>query len=101
MHGGIDTTRGITQDLPFLRELVGVTQDIVVTLRRRAMAEVPVRYVRAFVRKAGHTARGIVLLYENDLHLEAQSLIRILFEVSISFDAFLRLLSLDAEGACH
>ena len=97
----MDTTRGITQDLPFLRELVGVTQDIVVTLRRRAIAEVPVRYVRAFVRKASQTARGIVLLYENDLTLEAQSLVRILFEVSISFDAFLQLLSQDARSACQ
>jgi hypothetical protein len=42
-----------------------------------------------------------VLLYEGGLSPEAQSLVRILFEVSISFDAFLRLLSQDAQAACH
>jgi hypothetical protein len=101
MNGGTDRTTAIAQDLPFLRELVGVTQDMVVTLQRRSATEVPVRFIKTFVRKAAQTARGVVLLYEAGLSLEAQSLVRILFEVSISFDAFLRLLSQDAHAACY
>jgi len=94
-------TRAVVDDLPFLQELVGVAQDMVTTLRHQAKTQVPERFVTAFAMKAAQTARGIVVLYQNGLALEAQSLVRTLFEVHVSFDAFLRLLQKDPKVACH
>jgi hypothetical protein len=87
--------------LPLLRELVGMAEDIVVTLRHRRPDGVPARLILAFVTKAAQTGRGIVVLYERGLHHEAQSLIRIIFEINISFDHFFRMLKQDPQSACR
>lgn len=87
--------------LPLLRELVEITEDIVVTLRHRMADDIPGRLVLAFVTKAAQTSRGIVVLYERELHHEAQSLIRVIFEVSVSFSYFLRMLEADPKAACR
>ncbi|OFW25345.1 MAG: hypothetical protein A3H27_07245 [Acidobacteria bacterium RIFCSPLOWO2_02_FULL_59_13] len=94
-------TRAIVDDLPFLQELVGIGEDIVTTLRNRPKPQVPDRLITVFAAKAAQTARAIVVLYQHGLALEAQSLVRILFEVSVSFDAFLHLLRKDPKSACH
>jgi hypothetical protein len=101
MPSETSNTRAIVDDLPFLQELVGIAQDMVTTLRHRAKTQVPERFVMAFAMKAAQTARGIVILYQNGLPLEAQSLVRTLFEVRVSFDAFLRLLQNDPKAACQ
>ena len=61
----------------------------------------PDTLVLAFVTKAPQTARGIVVLYERDLHHEAQSLVRILFEVSINCQYFLQMFGENPRGACE
>jgi hypothetical protein len=95
------STTAVVGDLPHLQELLGITRDMVSTLRRRAKPEVPERLVLAFATKAMQTAQAIVLLYQGGLSLEAQSLVRVLFEVSVSFDAFLRLLRDAPKAACQ
>ncbi|HEX4962616.1 MAG TPA: DUF5677 domain-containing protein [Thermoanaerobaculia bacterium] len=73
---------------------------MVVTLRHRGIDDVPSRLVLAFVTKAAQTGRGIVVLYERELYHEAQSLVRVIFEINVSFAHFLRMLSQDPKMAC-
>src|ERR1700688_192990 len=87
--------------LPLLRELVGLAEDIVVTLRHRRSRDVPARLVLAFVNKAAQTGRGIVVLYERAIYHEDQALIRVIFEISISCEHFLRMLREDPKAACQ
>lgn len=87
--------------LPLLRELVGLAEDIVVTLRHRGIDDSASRLVLAFATKAAQTGRGIVVLYEKGLCHEAQSLIRIIFETSVSFAHFIQALHQDPKMACQ
>lgn len=93
----------LATSLPILRELAAICED----LRGRLSSgsgpggDVPKRIVLAFLTKATHTLRAILLLYDAGLCHEAQSLIRVAFEVRITFDAFLALLKRDPRDACH
>jgi len=85
---------------PLLRRLLRLTEDTAKALRETRKPLGPDRILLAFLGKAADTLRAVVLLQKEGLCHEAQSLARTLFELRLSFDAFVELLHVDVRSAC-
>lgn len=90
----------LKQYRPLLRRLLRLTEDTAKALRERRKPLGPDRILVAFLGKAVDTLRGVLLLQEEGLCHEAQSLARILFELRLSFDSFVEMLRVDVQSAC-
>jgi hypothetical protein len=84
-----------------LQTLLELCADVCRALREHPRDDVPKKFILAFATKATQTLRAIILLYENDLPQEAQSLIRVAFELRVTFEAFRVLLRADPRRACE
>lgn len=87
--------------LTILRRLARVLQDQCDQVAERQNEHVSARIILAFIAKARDTLRAIILLYRNNLVHEAQSQIRVIFELRVTFDAFVLLLREDIQSACN
>ncbi len=85
---------------PVLRRLLRLAEDTAKTLRGMRKPLGPDRILLAFLGKAADTLRGILLLQKDGLSHEAQSLARTLFELRLSFDAFVEMFRNDVQAAC-
>jgi len=96
-----ESTDARGQYRPLLQTLLELSADVCRALREHPRDDVPKKFILAFATKATQTLRAIILLYENDLPQEAQSLIRVAFELHVTFKAFLVLLRADPRRACE
>ena len=62
--------------------------------------DVAFQIILFFLKKGTTTLEGILLLYKQHLPHEAQVLVRVIFELNVTFEAFVRLLRKDPQGAC-
>ena len=85
---------------PLLRTLLDLCTDLCRALRQVPRDDVPKKFLLAFTMKATQTLRAIILLYENDLPQEVQSLVRVAFELRVTVEAFLDLLRTDPQRTC-
>jgi hypothetical protein len=70
------------------------------SLRQYPRKDVPKDFILAFLTKGIQTLEAILLLQKNELLHEAQVLVRVAFEVCVTFDAFARLLGRSPREAC-
>lgn len=86
-------------------ELVGALIEICEPLLKRTAAvpveHVPVRVIDALFLKSVDTLRAVRLLYRSGLPIQAQALIRILFEVRLDIELFMRACAADPTEAAH
>jgi hypothetical protein len=87
--------------LTILRRLARLLQDQCDKVAERQNEHVSARIIFAFLAKTRNTLRAIILLYQNNLEHEAQSQIRVIFELRVTFDAFISLLQKDIRSACN
>lgn len=85
---------------PLLRQVLQLCEEIYQALKNKSQRDVPKDIILGFLNKNKNTLEAIILLYEHALHIEAQSNIRIIFELMVTFDAFLSLLKENPKGAC-
>jgi hypothetical protein len=80
-------------------ELTGALIEICAPLLKRTAAvpveHVPVRIIDALFVKSVDTLRAVLLLYRSGLPVQAQALIRILFEVRVDIELFMRACAAD------
>jgi Family of unknown function (DUF5677) len=86
-------------------ELIGALIEICEPLLKRTSAvpveHVPVRIIDALFLKSVDTLRAVRLLYSSGLPIQAQALIRILFEVRVDIEIFMRACAVDPAEATH
>lgn len=86
-------------------ELLGALMEICEPLLKRTAAvpteHVPVRIIDAMFLKSVDTLRAVRLLYDSDLPVQAQALIRVLFEVRVDIELFMRACAADPAEAAH
>jgi len=86
-------------------ELIGALIEICEPLLKRTSAvpveHVPVRIIDALFLKSVDTLRAVRLLYSSGLPIQAQALIRILFEVRVDIELFMRACAADPAEAAH
>jgi len=88
--------------LNILRLLFRISEKIIETMiANPRRGDVPFQIILAFLIKGTHTLQGILILYKQNLPHEAQALIRVIFELNVTFEAFVHLLRKDPEGACR
>ena len=63
--------------------------------------DIAFQIILTFLIKGTHTLQGILILYKQNLPHEAQVLVRVIFELNVTFEAFVRLLRKDPKGACE
>ena len=85
---------------PQLRRVLRLAEAAVKRLREMRRPSVPDHILLAFLGKSIDGLRGILILQKSGLCHEAQSLARTLFEVRLSFDAFVELMRADVRTAC-
>jgi len=88
-------------ELPVLRKTLRLCEDALSAVSIRPGADVADRLVKAFVAKATRTLKAIILLYERGLCEEAQSLVRILFELHVNCSMVILMLHQDMTDACR
>jgi hypothetical protein len=87
--------------LKLLRSLFRISNKIIETMIANPRhGDVAFQIILAFLIKGTHTLEGILLLYKQLLHHEAQALVRVIFELNVTFEAFVRLLRKDPMGTC-
>src|SRR5215471_6754599 len=109
-----DDRRGVSKMAPRLRfneepkewdELLGALIEICEPLLERMsivpIEHVPVRIIHAMFLKSVDTLRAVRLLYSSGLSVQAQALIRILLEVRIDIELFMRACVADPAGAAR
>ena len=93
------------QDTNAWDDLLGALIDICEPLLRGTAAvpieDVHVRIIDAMFLKSVDTLRAVRLLYRSGLPIQAQALIRILFEVRVDIDLFMRVCAVDPPEAAH
>ncbi len=86
-------------------DLLGALIEICEPLLRGTTAvpteHVPVRIIDAMFLKSVDTLRAVRLLYRSGLPLQAQALIRILFEVRVDIELFMRACAVNPAEAAH
>jgi hypothetical protein len=86
-------------------ELIGALIEVCEPLLKRTAAvpveHVPVRIIDALFLKSVDTLRAVRLLYRAGLPVQAQALIRILFEVRVDIELFMRACAADPAEAAH
>jgi hypothetical protein len=86
-------------------ELIGALTEICKPLLKRTAAvpveHVPVRIIDALFLKSVDTLRAVRLLYHSGLPVQAQALIRILFEVRVDIELLMRACAADPAEAAH
>lgn len=88
--------------LKLLRHLFRVSQETMETMiANPRRGDVAFQIILAFLIKGTQTLEGILILYKHHLPHEAQALIRVIFELKVTFEAFARLLRKDPRGACE
>jgi hypothetical protein len=90
----------LTQYRPVLLSLLRLCKEMRRDLRQYPRKDVPKDFILAFLTKAIQTLEAILLLQKNTLFHEAQVLIRVAFELCVTFDAFARLLGRNPRDAC-
>jgi hypothetical protein len=84
-------------------ELYRASENILGCLRDR-VAEYPgdpsLAIALGFVVKATKTLKAVNILYDSHLEEQAQVLVRVLFELRLNFDCFLRMIIDDLRGTC-
>jgi hypothetical protein len=93
-------SRAINRFLPTLRRTLRLCQDALAAIQIRPGATLPDSLAKAFLAKATRTMKAIILLYERGLCEEAQSFVRILFELHVSFATFAHMMRADVTDAC-
>jgi len=84
------------------RQAKRACSDALKRLTEKASGGDPVAQISgAFLHKAAETLNAVNVLYAHGMEEPAQGLIRILFELRINFDCFLRMLHKDPRGACQ
>lgn len=87
--------------LKILRPLFRVSNKIIETMIENPRhGDVAFQIILAFLLKGTHTLEGILLLYKQHLHNEAQTLVRVIFELNVTFEAFVRLLRKNPQDVC-
>ena len=99
--GSLTLSQAITLRLPRLHEALQLCEDAQSAIPRRPGAGVADTFVKAFFFKATRTLKAICLLYAQGLSEEAQSLVRILFELQVTFSTFVVMLGRDPDDACR
>lgn len=87
--------------LTVLRRATRLLQDQCNLVSERQSEHVSARIIFAFLAKTRDTLQAIILLYHNELEHEAQSQIRVIFELRVTFDSFIALLREDIRSACN
>jgi hypothetical protein len=82
------------------RDLRRVCQALVEKLLGRGEKDPFIAIAGAFLHKATETLSGVNVLYANRLEEPAQALVRVLFELRINFDCFLKMAHDDLPGVC-
>ena len=86
-------------------DLLGALIEICEPLLRATVAvpieHVPVRIVDAMFLKSVDTLRAVRLLYRSGLPVQAQALVRILFEVRVDIELFMQVCAADPAAAAH
>lgn len=82
------------------RDLRRVCQALVDRLIARGTTDPFIAIAGAFLHKATETLSAVNVLYANHLEEPAQVLVRVLFELRINFDCFLKMAREDIAGAC-
>ena len=88
------------QYTPQLRRVLRLAEAAAKRLREMRRPLVPDRILLAFLGKSIDGLRGVLILQKSGLCHEAQSLARTLFEVRLSFDAFVEMMRADVRTAC-
>jgi hypothetical protein len=98
-------TNNAMQDSKAWDELLGALIEFSEPLLKRTAAvpkeHVPVRIIDAMFLKSVDTLRAVRLLYHSGLPIQAQALIRILFEVRVDIELFMRACAADPVEAAH
>lgn len=85
-----------------LRSLFRISNKIIESMiANPRRGDVAFQIILAFSIKGTHTLEGILLLYKQHLHHEAQALVRVIFELNVTLEAFAELLRKDPRGACE
>jgi hypothetical protein len=88
--------------LNILRLLFRISNKIIETMiANPRRGDVAFQIILAFLIKGTNTLEGILLLYKQHLPHEAQALVRVIFELNVNFEAFVRLLRKDPKVACQ
>lgn len=82
------------------RDLRRICQTLVEKLIARGAADPFIAISGAFLHKATETLSVVSVLYANHLEEPAQALVRVLFELRINFDCFLKMAREDLKDAC-
>lgn len=83
------------------RELVELCNTLYSRLKSRIRGDIVVRISSVLLLKTCRTLKGILLLYDHHLNEQAQSLVRILIELSINFSYFFMMLGKNPQQACQ
>ncbi len=85
-----------------LRSLFRISNKIIETMiANPRRGDVAFQIILGFLIKGTNTLEGILLLYKQHLPHEAQALVRVIFELNLNFEAFVRLLRKDPKVACE
>jgi len=85
-------------------ELYRVSEDIVSCMEQLAADRPRDMFVgisRGFITKSTQTLKAVNILYDSRLEEQAQALVRVLFELRLNFDCFLKMTQDDMKSACR
>jgi hypothetical protein len=84
-----------------LRALIEICEPLLKRTAAVPIEHVPVRIIDAMFLKSVDTLRAVRVLYRSDLPVQAQALIRILFEARVDIELFMRACAADPVNASH
>ena len=81
-------------------DLYSVLDRINETLIVKVKRDIFINIAGGYIHKATKTLKAVNILYDNSLAEQAQALVRILFELRLNFDCFMKFASNDPKNAC-
>jgi hypothetical protein len=100
MKNNQESLNTLKEYLTILRKLLRISQELQKTLMEHPQNDAVKTIILSFLAKANHSLEAIILLYKHSLFHEAQSLIRIIFELFITFSSFVKILQANPKEAC-
>lgn len=90
----------LKQYLVILGKLLQICRDLKKALIDHPQNDPAKDILLGFLTKSNHSLEGILLLYRRSLYHEAQSIIRIIFELAVTFLSFVKILQKNPKDAC-
>ena len=100
MKNKSSNSNSLSEFISILRHLRRICWDLHNALMEHPQNDPAKNILLSYLTKISHTLEAVILLYNHSLYHEAQSLIRIAFELYVTFLSFLQILHRSPIEAC-